>query len=65
MNILIGVVLSSNGATLLALVRVLMKLNRFHSRMMLEHELLVRDYCERHKILPDDLPSRMETLKIL
>lgn len=28
----------------------------------MEHELLVRDYCERHGIKVEDLPTRMKRL---
>jgi hypothetical protein len=48
------------------IVIVLGALVRFETRIaslvrtfLMEHEILIRDYCKRNDIKPDELPSRM------
>ena len=40
------------------LVRVDYRINKWVARFSMEHEILVRDYCERHNIKLSDLPTR-------
>lgn len=35
------------------------RLEAFSTRFMIEHEILIRDYCQRHDIEVEELPTRM------
>ena len=34
------------------------------SKFMIEHELLIRDYCERKHIKLEEIPTRLQGLKL-
>lgn len=36
----------------------LAKLQAFHTTLLTEHEILIKDYCDRHDIQPQALPTR-------
>ena len=38
------------------------KLDRTMERFLVEHEILVGDYCTRHKLKTDDLPTRVKSV---
>ena len=43
---------------LIALAWRLLLIDTFIRRFFIEHEILMRDYCDRHQINLDDLPTR-------
>jgi len=47
-----------NILTVLAFVGGIARIEMLLNKFLVEHEILVRDYCERHNIKPDDLPTR-------
>lgn len=55
---LVIAVLGSNGGILLALILLWIRVDGFPRSLTQEHEMLVRDYCERNGIRPQDLPTR-------
>ena len=47
------------------LLVALWRINTFHNRLMVEHEILVQDYCDRNGLDPNAMPTRAKNrLKI-
>jgi hypothetical protein len=44
--------------TILSIVGGIWRVERFFGKFLVEHEILVKDYCERHGLMPYDLPTR-------
>lgn len=41
----------------------LRRTNEIMEKFMIEHEILIQDYCKRFNIEPDDLPTRLRGLR--
>jgi len=57
--------LASAGAVLAFLWRIakaLQKTNRILDKFLMEHEILIMDYCKRMEIDVKDLPTRLKDL---
>ena len=57
--------LASGGAVLFYLRRIfkaLQRTNRILDKFMIEHEILIMDYCKRMEIDVKDLPTRLKGL---
>lgn len=49
-----------NGLSVSAAVYLIFRLETYGRRLVTEHEILVRDYCERKGIKLKDLPTRLK-----
>ena len=50
--------------TAVAVLGLLFKIQQFHNTLLIEHEILVTDYCERKGIKKHELPTRVGGLSI-
>ena len=50
--------------TVISLLALLMKVGQFHNTLLIEHEILVKDYCDRNGIEKHDLPTRGQGLSL-
>jgi hypothetical protein len=48
-----------NLATMFAVVVAVVRIEIVTTRLLMEHEILIRDYCKRNSIEIKDLPTRL------
>jgi hypothetical protein len=51
-----------NIVTLVAIVAMFLRVDRIAAKFLVEHEILVADYCKRTGIEVRDLPTRIKSL---